>query len=764
MLTPKRALSLAMTASLVFVLVPVALTTTAQPPGEIASALTSAAGSNAGWREVGAGSASGGGISDDDDDSCGPSIAIAPDCTPYVAWTDRNHLDKHDRDIYVRRWNGSDWEEVGAGSASGGGISGDDGYASGPSVAIAADGTPYIAWDNDTEIYIRYWDGDSWQEVGAGSASGGGISNTRSWSAEASLATAPDGTPYVAWADEGNGHFEIYVRRWSGSDWEEVGTGSASGGGISGDGSFSYSPSIAIAPDGSPYVAWTDYAPESSEYQIYIRRWNGSIWEEVGAGSASRGALRVEMGDLDDDDIVGMSGGWERSFNLSASGEVTVSLRYKLTQTASYEDDELSQVLVSMDGTLHGSGGNDYVAQIVGDGDGGSDQTTGWQLFEVSLGTLSAGSHTLVIGGYNSKKTYSDEMTEVLIDDVLAQAAAPLPDTLGPPAAMPGTGPFYRGTSVEAVLIDAHFDAGTDGFSYVDDAFRATSQPAYASGERISSGGYGGGGISDTTGLSGSPSLAIAPDGTPYVAWQDRSSGDSEIYIRRWNGSGWEEVGAGSASGGGISDSPEKATIPSLAIAPDGTPYVAWEDEAVGDAEIYVRRWNGSNWEEVMAGSASGGGISHTTGWSALPSLAVTENGTPYVTWSELGLPDQIFVRQGPPALGATPTALLFLAEVGAADPTPQHIAVGSTGDVITWTATVSPTVGWLDVTPMAGTTPATITATVTISGLAVDHYTAQIVVDGGEEVLDSPQAADVRLIVAEEIHRSYLPVVLRGH
>jgi hypothetical protein len=369
-----------------------------------------------------------------------------------------------------------------------------------------------------------------------------------------------------------------------------------------------------------------------------------------------------------------------------------------------------------------------------------------------------------VIGGYNNRKTYNDELTEVLIDDVLVQAGTPLPDTLGPPAATPGMSAFYRGTSIETVLIDAHFDTGTDGFSYVDDAFRATSQPAYASGERISSGGYSGGGISNTTGLSGSPSLAIAPDGTPYVAWQDGPSGDSEIYIRRWNGSSWEEVGAGSASDGGISDSPEKASSPSLAIAPDGTPYVAWEDEAVGDAEIYVRRWNGNSWEEVVNGSASGGGISDTTGWSALPSLVVAESGTPYVAWSELGLPNEIFVRQGPPALKATPTALLFLAEVGAADPAPQHIAVSSTSDVITWTATVSPTVGWLDVSPMAGTTPATITATVTISGLAVDHYTAQIIVDGGEEMLDSPQTTDVKLIVAEEIYRAYLPIVLRGH
>ena len=38
--------------------------------------------------------------------------------------------------------------------------------------------------------------------------------------------------------------------------------------------------------------------------------------------------------------------------------------------------------------------------------------------------------------------------------------------------------------------------------------------------------------------------VAVAPDGTPYVAWRDDSSGDDEIYVRRWSGSIWEEVGA----------------------------------------------------------------------------------------------------------------------------------------------------------------------------------------------------------------------------
>jgi len=51
------------------------------------------------------------------------------------------------------------------------------------------------------------------------------------------------------------------------------------------------------------------------------------------------------------------------------------------------------------------------------------------------------------------------------------------------------------------------------------------------------------------------------------------------------------EVGAGSTSGGGISDTSGWSWYLSLAIAPDGTPHVAWEDDSDEDAEIYVRWW-----------------------------------------------------------------------------------------------------------------------------------------------------------------------------
>jgi PKD domain/Gametolysin peptidase M11 len=137
----------------------------------------------------------------------------------------------------------------------------------------------------------------------------------------------------------------------------------------------------------------------------------------VASGGLSGGALRVAVGGVDDADIVGMSGGWRVTFNLAQAQPVRLSFAYKLTQTANYESDERSEMLATLDGTLLGTGG--VIAQIVGNGNGGSPRTTGFQTFQADLGTLAAGTHTLAIGSYNSKKTLADESTEGLVDDVL---------------------------------------------------------------------------------------------------------------------------------------------------------------------------------------------------------------------------------------------------------------------------------------------------------------------------------------------------------
>jgi hypothetical protein len=151
-----------------------------------------------------------------------------------------------------------------------------------------------------------------------------------------------------------------------------------------------------------------------------------------------------------------MSGGWRRTVDLVApAADAVLSFRYNLIQSSEYELNECSQVLVSFAGALYGQGGNDYVVQICGDGNGGSERSTGWQLFQVNLGTLSVGSHNLTIGGYNNQKTYWNETTEILIDDVFLEGGAVPPTPTNTPTATPGPSPTPGPTSTPGPTAEA---------------------------------------------------------------------------------------------------------------------------------------------------------------------------------------------------------------------------------------------------------------------------------------------------------------------
>lgn len=396
-----------------------------------------------------------------------------------------------------------DWAEVSAGSASGGGISNNGGDSERPSLVIAPDGSIYVAWNDksngNSEIYVRRWNGNTWVEVGTDSASGGGISNTAAESVAPYLAIAPDDTVYVTWQEEGSSDTEVYVRRWNGSAWVEVGTGSASGGGVSNDNDDSTWPIIAVAPDSTPYLTWGSTTDADNE--VYVLRWNGSAWGEVGTGSASGGGISNNSGD---------------------SGRPSIAIT---------------------------PNGTPYV--------GWTDATSG--------------------------------DTEIYV-------------------------------------------RRWNGNNWVEPAAGSAS----------------GGGISNNNGASRPPVLTADPNGLVYAAWPDDSGGNFEIYVKRWNGSFWEVIGSTSASEGGVSNTPGNSIAPLAAAGPDGVPYITWYEGGTANSEVYVRRWNGNDWVEVGSHSATAGGISDTPGASVHSTMFIAADSVPYIAWSDNSSGDyEIYIKSG---------------------------------------------------------------------------------------------------------------------
>ena len=395
---------------------------------------------NAGWAEMGAGSASGGGISNNSTSSYSPSVAIGPNGMPVVAWYDGTY--PGNREIFVRRWNGSAWVEM-AGSASGGGISNTSGSSLSPAIAVDSSNMPVVAWqdnsDGDSEIYVRRWNGSIWVEM-SGSASGGGISNNSSESSGPSLAIASDGAPIVSWTDASPSNiYEIYARRWTGTAWAELG-GSASGGGISNDSRYSAYPSVAIGPDDLPLIAWTGYGDGPGD--IYLRRWTGSAWVEIG-GSASGGGISNSSGESQFPSLaIGSDGAPVVAWSDSNSGN-------------------LSEI---------------YLRRWNG---------SAW----VGMGGSSSG------GGISATSGYSW-----------------WPSLALPPGNMP--------------MIAWHDPSGGNWEVY----FRRWNGSAWV---EMGGGSASGGGISSNSGDSDFVALAVSSNNIPLIAWSDLSSG-SEIYVRRF--------------------------------------------------------------------------------------------------------------------------------------------------------------------------------------------------------------------------------------
>ena len=155
------------------------------------------------------------------------------------------------------------------------------------------------------------------------------------------------------------------------------------------------------------------------------------------------------------------------------------------------------------------------------------------------------------------------------------------------------------------------------------------------------------GGVSNTAGNSTSPTLAYS-NGSLFAAWQDATSGHSEIYAAQFNGTSWLPAGTGAANGGGVSHTQGSATRPQLASG-GGKLELLWTDDRTANfsgntTAIYAKIWNGSAFAEELPGDAAARGVDGTLPQAL--AIALDPAGHPFVAWQDMmaGQPE-IYVR-----------------------------------------------------------------------------------------------------------------------
>ncbi len=194
------------------------------------------------------------------------ALAVGPDGNPYVAYDEPNAGDG----LKVARWDGVQWillnnhvvPSIDVWSAD---------------LKFAPDGTLYIAFDDEYDIYYRKtktkvmrWTGTVWEPLGAN-----GIEVLNS--GHQSLAFGNGDTVYVCFNDDTFPGGKVSVYRWDGTAWAPVGAPGISQG-------QSMDLSMVRDSDGTPYLAYYEGVLVGPDliYRPVVSRWNGTAWESVG--------------------------------------------------------------------------------------------------------------------------------------------------------------------------------------------------------------------------------------------------------------------------------------------------------------------------------------------------------------------------------------------------------------------------------------------------------------------------------------------------
>ncbi|MBS1858994.1 MAG: hypothetical protein JST11_26715 [Acidobacteria bacterium] len=244
---------------------------------------------------------------------------------------------------------------------------------------------------------------------------------------------------------------------------------------------------------------------------------------------------------------------------------------------------------------------------------------------------------------------------------------------------------------------------------------------------------YEGDGVqATTTGVDRPYGLAIDRTGNLYI------SETSQSRVRRVDPTGIITTVAGQTKktngytgDGGPATAATLSGPLGLAVDASGNLYIA--DNSNGrirkvDAAGIITTYAG------ITGNAStpiGDGGPATSAYLGVPKdVALDSAGNLYIAGSA-GSVARVRKIAASAGLTASPTALTFTAATGSAAPAAQSVSIASPSSAVTFTAAASTTSGgnWLSVTPLNGTTPATLIVAVNHAGLAAGAYQGAITI-----------------------------------
>lgn len=506
------------------------------------------------------------------------TIAISPDGTPYVAFTDNSN----NNTITIKKFDGKKWVQVG--------ISISDGYySSGAALAFGTDGAPYIAYmpsianQNYVTVAIRKLVGDNWVKVGY--PIGTGI--------YPSLAVGPDDTLYSGFSTAYGGG--LAVRKFT-NVWENAGDLDDV------SGSPLVSNKIAITADGTLYAA---YAAIKNKNRVSVKKLVNGKWQLVGVnGFSNTGATNVTM-------VLTADGTPYVAYQDSTAGSAAVVQQFKNGVWTVVSPTGLSKGAANYINMAMAPDGAPYVAFCdAGDKDkpvvkklsGGNWISVGPANLPENKATYTSiaisknGTPYLTYSDYNMgskpivKIFTNGQWTNVGSSNISIQASSNVILKVAK------TGVPY------VAFNDEFYNGKVSVKQYVSGNWQYTGTPT----------------ISQSGIFSANLDMDLASDGTPYVIYRDSSQ--SSCVVKKYNGTAWVNLGSNIAPYGG--------TYFKITIAPDGTPYIAYADNQYGGL-ISVQKFSNGSWGYVGHAAFSAKNVSNVN-------IVIDKNNVPYVAYLDV--------------------------------------------------------------------------------------------------------------------------------